>query len=205
MSPSQRYTFICPPSGMSLSQASALVLVICLSSYMSPSQISAFICLPSDMSLCQVSALVLAICMSSNMSPSQISSLVSFICLPSDMSLYQVSALVFAICLSSNMSASQISFLVSFFCTAWHLTSLANIVPVGVSSKCLNYIAQFSFPYLIIYNYLYVGCTAYKGSQRDVVYLGWPIVSLYMSPNAGGGRKVAGPQPMSTVVDLEPK
>jgi hypothetical protein len=26
-----------------------------------------------------------------------------------------------------------------------------------------------------------------KGSQRDVVYLGWPIAPSYMSPNAGGG------------------
>ena len=25
-----------------------------------------------------------------------------------------------------------------------------------------------------------------RGSQRDVVYLGWPIASTYMSPNAGG-------------------
>jgi hypothetical protein len=36
-------------------------------------------------------------------------------------------------------------------------------------------------------------------SQRDVVYLGWPIAPSYMSPNAGGwGRGVAGSQPMST-------
>jgi hypothetical protein len=42
-----------------------------------------------------------------------------------------------------------------------------------------------------------------RGSQRDVVYLGWPIASSYMSPNAGGG--VVGFQPMSTVVHLEPK
>ncbi len=26
-----------------------------------------------------------------------------------------------------------------------------------------------------------------RGPQRDVVYLGWPIASSYMSPNAGGG------------------
>jgi hypothetical protein len=25
-----------------------------------------------------------------------------------------------------------------------------------------------------------------QGSQRDVVYLGWPIAPSYMSPNAGG-------------------
>jgi hypothetical protein len=91
---------------------------------------------------------------------------VSDICLPSDMSLSQVSTLVFAICLSSNMSASQISFLVSFFCTAWHLASLANIVPVGVSSKCPNCIAQFSFPCLIIYNYLYVSALHTRGHKE---------------------------------------
>jgi hypothetical protein len=27
-----------------------------------------------------------------------------------------------------------------------------------------------------------------RGLQRDVVYLGWPIASSYMSPNAGDGR-----------------
>ncbi len=32
-------------------------------------------------------------------------------------------------------------------------------------------------------------CT--KGSQRDVVYLGWPIAPSYMSPNAGGIRGLA--------------
>jgi hypothetical protein len=37
---------------------------------------------------------------------------------------------------------------------------------------------------------------ASRGSQRDVVYLGWPIAPSYMSPNAGRGR-VAGFQPMS--------
>jgi hypothetical protein len=33
--------------------------------------------------------------------------------------------------------------------------------------------------------------------QREVVYLGWPIAPLLMSPNAGGGG-VAESQPMST-------
>ncbi len=60
-----------------------------------------------------------------------------------------------------------------------------------------------------------------RGSQRDVVYLGWPIAPSYMSPNVGGG--VAGSlllnkfislraaptyvfsQPMSTAVHIEPK
>ncbi len=37
-----------------------------------------------------------------------------------------------------------------------------------------------------------------RGSQRDVVYPGWPIASSYMSPNAGGG--VAESQQMSTAV-----
>ncbi len=37
------------------------------------------------------------------------------------------------------------------------------------------------------------------GSQRDVVYLGWPIAPSYMSPNAEGwGVGAAGSQPMST-------
>ncbi len=35
-----------------------------------------------------------------------------------------------------------------------------------------------------------------KGSQRDVVFLGWPISPSYMSPHAGGGG--AGYQPMCT-------
>jgi len=30
---------------------------------------------------------------------------------------------------------------------------------------------------------------AARGSQRDVVYLGWPISPSYMSPNAGGGLR----------------
>ncbi len=29
-----------------------------------------------------------------------------------------------------------------------------------------------------------------RGSQRDVVYLGWRIAPWYMSPNAGGGLRV---------------
>ncbi len=41
------------------------------------------------------------------------------------------------------------------------------------------------------------------GSQRDVVFLGWPKAPSYMSPNAGGGG--AGSQPMSTAVHMEPK
>ncbi len=39
-----------------------------------------------------------------------------------------------------------------------------------------------------------------QGSQRDVVHLGWPIAPSYISPNAGGGWRIAGPQPMSTAV-----
>jgi hypothetical protein len=41
-----------------------------------------------------------------------------------------------------------------------------------------------------------------SGSQRDV-YLGGPIVPTYMSPNAAVG--VAGTQPMSTAVHMEPQ
>jgi hypothetical protein len=37
-----------------------------------------------------------------------------------------------------------------------------------------------------------------QGSQRYVVYLGWPIAPSYMSSNAGGGD--CGSQPMSTAV-----
>jgi hypothetical protein len=37
-----------------------------------------------------------------------------------------------------------------------------------------------------------------RGSQRGVVYLGWPISPSYMSPNVGGW--FAGCQPMSTAV-----
>jgi hypothetical protein len=37
-----------------------------------------------------------------------------------------------------------------------------------------------------------------RESQRDVVYLSLPIAPSCMSPNAGGGRGVAGSQPMST-------
>ncbi len=44
-----------------------------------------------------------------------------------------------------------------------------------------------------------------RGSLKDVVYLyGWPIASSDMSPNTGGGG-IAGSQPMSTDVYLEPK
>jgi hypothetical protein len=45
--------------------------------------------------------------------------------------------------------------------------------------------------------------TTIRGSQRDVVYLGWPIAPSNMSPNAGKG--VAGFRPMSTAVHMEPK
>ncbi len=45
-----------------------------------------------------------------------------------------------------------------------------------------------------------------KKLQRDVVYLGWLISPLYMSPNARrvGGGGVAGSQPMSTAVHRSP-
>jgi hypothetical protein len=46
------------------------------------------------------------------------------------------------------------------------------------------------------------------GLQRDVVYFGWPIAPSDMNPNAaggGGGWRVAGSQPMSTAVNMEPK
>ncbi len=43
-----------------------------------------------------------------------------------------------------------------------------------------------------------------KRSKRDVVYLSWPIAPSYMNPTAGG-RGVAGSQPMSTAVHMEPK
>ncbi len=38
-------------------------------------------------------------------------------------------------------------------------------------------------------------------TQKDVVYLGWPIAPSYKSPNAG----VVESQPMSTAVHMEPK
>ncbi len=38
-----------------------------------------------------------------------------------------------------------------------------------------------------------------RGSQRDVVYLGWPMAPAYMSPNAGGEGGIAGSQPMSSI------
>ncbi len=43
-----------------------------------------------------------------------------------------------------------------------------------------------------------------QGSQRDVVYLGWPMAPLYMSPNAGE-EGVAGSQPINPAVHMEPK
>ncbi len=30
-------------------------------------------------------------------------------------------------------------------------------------------------------------CSGFRGSQKDIVYLGWPIAPSYMSPNARGG------------------
>ncbi len=42
-----------------------------------------------------------------------------------------------------------------------------------------------------------------RGSQRDVVYLGCPIATSNMSPNAGGGEGCGvGSQPMSLYVQL---
>ncbi len=43
-----------------------------------------------------------------------------------------------------------------------------------------------------------------RGSQRDVVYLGWPIAPLYMSPHVEGVRGLRWSQPMSTAVHMEP-
>ncbi len=40
-------------------------------------------------------------------------------------------------------------------------------------------------------------CMTSRGSQKVVIYLGWPIAPSYMNPNAGG-VVVAGSQPMST-------
>jgi hypothetical protein len=34
--------------------------------------------------------------------------------------------------------------------------------------------------------------TLSRGLERDVVYLGWPIASSYMSPHAGGRRELRG-------------
>ncbi len=45
--------------------------------------------------------------------------------------------------------------------------------------------------------------TGTRELQRDVVYIGWSIAPLYMSPIAGGGG-VAGSQPMSTAVNRSP-
>ncbi len=44
-----------------------------------------------------------------------------------------------------------------------------------------------------------------RGLQGYVAYLGWPKAPSYMSPNAGGGGGVAGPQLMSTAVHRSPK
>ncbi len=43
-------------------------------------------------------------------------------------------------------------------------------------------------------------CSRRRGSLRDVVYLCWPLVPSYMSPNKGGG---GGSQPMTTAVHME--
>jgi hypothetical protein len=45
-----------------------------------------------------------------------------------------------------------------------------------------------------------------RGSQRDVVYLGLTNSALVYKPKSGGrGVGVAGSQPMSTAVHMEPK
>jgi hypothetical protein len=44
-----------------------------------------------------------------------------------------------------------------------------------------------------------------QGVKKNVVYLGRPIAPSDMSPNTGGGDEVAGSQPMSTTVPMEPK
>jgi hypothetical protein len=54
------------------------------------------------------------------------------------------------------------------------------------SSLCLKIKAKASKVY--IFTMLHVR----RGIQRDVVYLGWPIASSYMSPNAGGGGELRG-------------
>ncbi len=43
-----------------------------------------------------------------------------------------------------------------------------------------------------------------RGSQRDVVYLVWPIGAIVYEPKCGGKGGVAGPQPMSTAVHRSP-
>ncbi len=45
--------------------------------------------------------------------------------------------------------------------------------------------------------------TVNRGSQKDVVYFGWPIAPSYMSQNAGGGG--GGFLNQSSAVHLEPK
>ncbi len=45
----------------------------------------------------------------------------------------------------------------------------------------------------------------YRGSQRDVVHLGWLIAPSYNEPKCGGRRGFAGSRPMSTAVHMEPK
>ncbi len=56
-------------------------------------------------------------------------------------------------------------------------------------------------------NWIRIRNTCLRGSQRDVVFLGWPIAPTYMSPMRGGGEGggVAESQPMSTAVHMEPK
>ncbi len=65
------------------------------------------------------------------------------------------------------------------------------------------------------YNYLYaLKCRSLftpdqtpeiRGSQRDVVYLGWPIAPSYMSPNAGGGGELRGLRQWEQLCTWSPK
>jgi hypothetical protein len=41
-------------------------------------------------------------------------------------------------------------------------------------------------------NWIRIRNTCLRGSQRDVVFLGWPIAPSYMSPSAGGGGVLRG-------------
>ncbi len=46
----------------------------------------------------------------------------------------------------------------------------------------------------------------HRGSQRDVVFLGWVISLSYMSPNAGEGKGLRSEsQPISTALHMELK
>ncbi len=55
-----------------------------------------------------------------------------------------------------------------------------------------------------LYYHRFWGSVGRRGLQGDVIYLGWPIASSYMSPNPGGGWWVSGAQPMSTAVYRSP-